>query len=211
MRPSSQQHSRPASARQPLARLALARRGADAPGRIFLLPVESWVAVETVAAMNSAPAAKITLFTAGHPPRSWMEAPAAGPSTLATASRHPPGSRRGRGRVHRRDRRLVDLRHLPSSSFRHIKRGEAIIVLLVKSTSTLASARIISRLPSRAAWCSSVEPSELLAFGFAPASSRIATASSGLRLPGSRYGGAPSRMYAGPPVIAGPRPPVIAT
>ena len=35
----------------------------------------------------------------------------------------------------------------------------------MKSTLTLASARIISRLPSRAAWCSSVEPSELLAFG----------------------------------------------
>src|SRR5262245_57067433 len=85
------------------------------PVPVPLEPAESWVAVETVAATNRVAAVKITLFTAGHPPRSWMEAPTADPSTRATASRRHPGSRHDHGRVHHRDRRLADLRLLPSS------------------------------------------------------------------------------------------------
>src|SRR4030095_14289594 len=85
--------------------------GADALGRAFFPPAESWVAGETVAATKRVAAAKITLFTAAHPPRAWTEAPARDPSAPAPASRRPADSRRDHGRVRlravpRRVRRL---------------------------------------------------------------------------------------------------------
>ena len=126
-------------------------------------------------------------------------APAAGPSTRAAASRRPAGWRRGRrDRVRRRRRaaracagaRLGGC--LPSATSSAVKPS---LFCLVEVDLGRRRARGSSRdcrraPPDAAAWC---RPA-LSRSGSRPASSSSANASSGLRLPGSRNGAAPSRM-----------------